>query len=46
VCIEPPIGWDSQVRTTHVLAGWICSPADLRTSPQLVTFRLTSQVSQ
>ena len=46
VCIEPPIGWESRIRTTHVLAGWICSPADLRTSPQLVTFRLTSQVSQ
>jgi hypothetical protein len=46
VCIDPPIGWDSRVRTTHVLAGWICSPADLRTSPQLVTFRLTSQVPQ
>ena len=46
VCIDPPIGWESQVRTTHVLAGWICSPADLRTSPQLVTFRLTSQVPQ
>jgi len=46
VCINPPIGWDSRIRTTHVLAGWICSPADLRTSPQLVTFRLTSQVPQ
>ena len=46
VCIEPPIGWESRVRTTHVLAGWICSPADLRTAPQLVTFRLTSQVPQ
>jgi hypothetical protein len=46
VCINPPIGWDSRVRTTQVLAGWICSPADLRTSPQLVTFRLTSQVPQ
>ncbi len=46
VCIDPPIGWDSKDRTTHVLAGWICSPADLRTSPQLVTFRLTSQVPQ
>ena len=46
VCIDPPIGWESQVRTTHVLAGWICSPADLRTAPQLVTFRLTSQVPQ
>jgi hypothetical protein len=46
VCIDPPIGWESRVRTTHVLAGWICSPADLRASPQLVTFRLVSQVPQ
>ena len=46
VCIEPPIGWESRVRTTHVLAGWICSPADLRASPQLVMFRLVSQVPQ
>jgi hypothetical protein len=46
VCINPPIGWDSRIRTTHVLADWICSPADLRTSPQLVTFRLTSQAPQ
>jgi hypothetical protein len=46
VCINPPIGWDSRVRTKQVLAGWICSPADLRTSPQLVTFRLISQVPQ
>ena len=44
VCLLPPIGWGSRVRTTHVLAGWICSPADLRTSPQQVTFRLTTQV--
>ena len=46
VCIQPPIGWGSKVRTTHVLAGWICSPADLRTSPQLVTFRLSTRVPQ
>jgi hypothetical protein len=46
VCIDPPIGWASQVRTTNVLGGWICSSADLRTSPQLVTFRLTSQAHQ
>jgi hypothetical protein len=46
VCIQPPIGWDSKVRTTQVLAGWICSPTDLRTSPQLVTFRLGSPVPQ
>ena len=46
VCINPPIGWESRVSATHELAGWICSAADLRTSPQLVTFRLTSQVPQ
>jgi hypothetical protein len=46
VCINPPIGWASAVRTTHVLAGWICSAADVRTAPQLVTFRLTSQIPQ
>ena len=46
VCIQPPIGWGSKVRTTHVLADWICSPADLRTSPQLVTFRLSTRVPQ
>ena len=46
VCIQPPVGWGSRVRTTHVLAGWICSPADVRTSPQLVTFRLSTQVPQ
>jgi hypothetical protein len=46
VCIDPPPGWDSKVRTTHVLAGWICSAADLGTSPQLVTFRLTTQLPQ
>jgi hypothetical protein len=46
VCINPPIGWENRVRSTNALAGWICSPADLKTSPRLVTFRLTSQVSQ
>ena len=46
VCINPPIGWASAVRTTHVLAGWICSAADVKTGPLLVTFRLTSQLAQ
>jgi hypothetical protein len=46
VCVSPPIGWASAVRSTHVLGSWICSAADLRTSPQLVTFRLTPQVPQ
>ncbi len=46
VCINPPIGWGSEVRTTHALAGWICSAADVSTGPALVTFRLTPQLPQ
>jgi hypothetical protein len=46
VCVNPPPGWGSAVRTTHVLADWICSAADVRTAPQLVTFRLTPQLPQ
>jgi hypothetical protein len=45
VCVNPPIGWGSAVRTTQVLAGWICSAADLRNGPQVVTFRLVPQTS-
>jgi hypothetical protein len=44
VCIDPPIGWGSAVRGTQVLAGWICSSADLRKGPQVVTFRLIPQI--
>jgi len=46
VCIQPPVGWRSKVRTPHVLTDWICSPADLRTTPQLVTFRLSTRLPQ
>ena len=46
VCIKPPIGWSSADRTTHALGDWICAAAAVRTGPQLVTFRLTSQFSQ
>ena len=46
VCVDPPIGWGSAVRATQVLAGWICSAADVRTSPALVTFHLTPQLPQ
>ena len=46
VCVNPPPGWGSAIRTTHVLADWICSAADVRTAPQLVTLRLTPQVPQ
>ena len=46
VCVDPPIGWQSAVRGTQVLAGWVCSAADLRAGPQVVTFRLTPQVPQ
>jgi hypothetical protein len=46
VCVDAPIGWSSAVRTTHVLAGWICSAADVTTGSALVTFRLTPQLPQ
>jgi len=47
VCLKPPTGWGSAVPTTHhVLAGWICYPADLRTAPLLMTFRLAPQLPQ
>jgi hypothetical protein len=46
VCIDPPPGWGSAVRTTHVVQGMICTAADVRTAPALVTFRLTLQLSQ
>jgi hypothetical protein len=46
VCINPPISWGSAVRTTHELGDWICSAADVKTGPQLVTFRLTPQLPQ
>jgi hypothetical protein len=46
VCVDAPIGWSSAVRTTHVLAGWICSAADVRTGSALVTFRLTPELPQ
>ena len=46
VCLDPPAGWASTARSTRALSGWICSAADLRTAPQLVTFHLAPQVSQ
>jgi len=46
VCVDPPIGWGSAVHSTQVLAGWICSAADLRHGPQVVTFRLVPQIPQ
>jgi hypothetical protein len=45
VCIDPT-GWDSVGRTTHVLPGFDCSPADTTKGPQLVTFHLTPQTPQ
>jgi hypothetical protein len=46
VCVDAPIGWASAVGTTHALAGWICSAADVRTDSALVTFHLTPQPPQ
>ena len=45
-CIDPPPGWGSATGGTHVVAGLICSAADVSSGPQLVTFRLTSQLPQ
>ena len=44
VCVKPPAGWGSAARGTEVLAGWICSAADLGKGPQRVTFLLTPQI--
>jgi hypothetical protein len=46
VCIKPPIGWSSADRSTHAVGDWVCSATDVRTGPQLVTFRLISQLSE
>jgi hypothetical protein len=46
VCIDPPIGWGSEVHSTQALAGWICSATDLRKGPQVVAFRLIPQIPQ
>ena len=46
VCVSPPPGWGSAVRTTHVLADWICSAVDVTTAAQLVTFHLSPQLPQ
>ncbi len=46
VCVNPPPGWGSAVRTTHALADWVCSAADVTTAPQLVTFHLSPQLPQ
>jgi hypothetical protein len=43
VCVKPPPNWGSTARGTDVLAGWVCSAADLGKGPQLVTFRLSPQ---
>lgn len=46
VCVDPPIGWGSAVRGTHVLGGWICAATDVGPGPALVTFRLILQAPQ
>jgi hypothetical protein len=46
VCINPPIGWGSAVRSTAVLGGWICTATDVGASPASVTFRLALQAPQ
>lgn len=46
VCINPPVGWRSAVRDTHVLGGWICTATNVGAGPASVTFRLVLQAPQ
>jgi hypothetical protein len=46
VCVDPPLGWESAVRSTQTLAGWICSEADLNADSPPVRIRLVRQGTQ
>jgi hypothetical protein len=46
VCVNPPIGWTSAVKGTHLINGFICDAADVVSAPESVTFRLAPQTTQ
>jgi hypothetical protein len=46
VCVNPPIGWTSAVKGTHLINGFICAAADVVSAPKSVTFRLAPQTTQ
>jgi hypothetical protein len=43
VCLNPPIGWTSADKSTHLNHGFICSVTDVGSGPVSVTFRLSPQ---
>ena len=45
VCVNP-VGWMSAVPGTHLIHGFICSPATVGSAPQAVTFRVVPKTSQ
>jgi hypothetical protein len=45
VCVNP-VGWTSAVPGTHLIHGFICSPATVGSAPQSVTFHVVPKTSQ
>jgi hypothetical protein len=45
VCVDP-VGWISAVPGTHLVHGFICSPATVGSAPQSVTFHVVPKTTQ
>jgi hypothetical protein len=45
VCVNP-VGWISAVPGTHLIHGFICSPATVGSAPQSVTFHVVPKTTQ
>jgi hypothetical protein len=45
VCVNP-VGWMSAVPGTHLIHGFICSPATVGSAPQSVTFHVVPKTTQ
>jgi hypothetical protein len=45
VCVNP-VGWISAVPGTHLIHGFICSPATVGSAPQSVTFQVVPKTTQ
>lgn len=43
VCVNPPAGWTSAVKSTHLINGFVCSATVVSSGPVSVTFRLAPQ---
>lgn len=45
-CVDPPIGFTSATKGTHIDNGFICLPASVASGPVSVTIRLASPTAQ